>query len=170
MFVKWCHHCHSRHLRWNFKRRLSGIMTARFYYIILRGWITHTTMQPVGGWYWSLKGSCTERRAGGRRTQGGPSQSGDIAVDVHMVTWGKAMTHDLAFHLRYTRTWPQQGTLTRSCSWCWTELRKVWAINGSASLLICNGNLPLQWPDGHACCIPELRHLQSPVSHLKVAV
>lgn len=145
-------------------------MTARFYYIMLRGWITHTTMQPVGGWYWSLKGSGTERRAGGRRTRGGPSQSGDIAADVHMVTWGRAMTHDLLFHLRYTRTWPQQGNLTRSCSWCWIELRKVWAINGSASLLICNGNCPLQWPDGHACCIPELRHLQGPVSHQKVAV
>ena len=61
--------------------------------------VDHThSVQPVGGWYWSLKGRCTERRAGGRRAPGGPSEaSRRQRCGCSHVAWGKLWSMTWSF-------------------------------------------------------------------------
>ena len=76
-------------LKMKFQKKAVRIMTARFCYITLRGWIAHT-VQPVGGWYWSLKASRAERRAGGHRARGGIQETA-----LRLLTWRLGVDYDL---------------------------------------------------------------------------
>lgn len=93
-------------------------MTARLYYITPRGWITHTTLQLVGGWYGILKGAAQRGEEVGVGPKGAASQSEGTAGDTHMMTEGKSMIQSLVLNFEYAGTYPSQDISAKSYSWC----------------------------------------------------